>query len=328
MFAQPEKTLELYDLEVTEFAKGRGCYQCQTSEGPKLLVPFLGQSQRAQKLYDLLNYIKTCDIGMEVEQIVRTREGEILVEDEEKNRYILKDWIKGNEHAIFDAHEDWNKNECARVVRIMARLHKCLEEYAYEGEGFDYVHLYEKKCRQLIKVKNYARSKNSKNDFERLFLDYYSQFYEQAKRALNLVQEITFQRKTFGIIHGDMNQHNVLINGKNASIVRFESFKEGLYIFDLVNYLRKIMEKTRYDAQIACFLIQEYEKERPLSREEHKAIYVQFLFPEKYYKLTNHYDSSHKAWVSARDIEKLKELVSLEADRRIFLTNLFSFICE
>lgn len=146
LFAQPEKTLELYDLEVLEVTRGRGCYQCITSLGPKVLVPFSGQKQKAEGLYELLKYMQECEIGMEVEQVMKTREEELLVEDEEKNRYILKDWIRGTEHAIFDSGMHWNEKESLEAVRVLARVHKCLEEYIRRAEDFSYEEAYAKKA--------------------------------------------------------------------------------------------------------------------------------------------------------------------------------------
>ena len=328
LFAQPEKTLELYDLEVLEVTRGRGCYQCFTSLGTKVLVPFSGQKQKAEGLYELLKYMQECEIGMEVEQVMKTREEELLVEDEEKNRYILKDWIRGTEHAIFDSGMHWNEKESLEAVRVLARVHKCLEEYTRRAEDFSYEEAYAKKSRQLIKVKNFAKTRNTKNEFERIYLEQFAHFYEQATQAMEMVKNNPQTGCEKGICHGDFTHHNILCNENGLSIVRFEGFKEGWFVSDLVNYIRKILEKSRYDFQIARKLITAYGQERQLTEAERRMIYIQFLFPEKFFKLANHYDNSHKAWISARDIQKLKELVSKEPERTIFLTNLFSFVGE
>jgi hypothetical protein len=55
-------------------------------------------------------------------------------------------------------------------------------------------------------------------------------------------------------------------------------------------------------------------------------LYVLLLFPEKFWKLANHYLSSHKAWVSGRDIEKLDRIMEQEGRRQEFLENLFQNI--
>ena len=63
-----------------------------------------------------------------------------------------------------------------------------------------------------------------------------------------------------------------------------------------------------------------------LCREEKQLLHVLLLFPEKFWKVSNHYSNSHKAWVSGRDIEKLNRLIAAEPAREHFLENLFSFL--
>jgi hypothetical protein len=50
------------------------------------------------------------------------------------------------------------------------------------------------------------------------------------------------------------------------------------------------------------------------------------LFPEKFWKIANHYYNTHKAWISGRDIEKLDKVIAQEENRIKFLENLFSFV--
>ena len=46
-------------------------------------------------------------------------------------------------------------------------------------------------------------------------------------------------------------------------------------------------------------------------------------FPEKFWKISNHYYNSNKAWVSGRDIEKLEKVIEQEAKRLTFLEKAF-----
>ena len=66
--------------------------------------------------------------------------------------------------------------------------------------------------------------------------------------------------------------------------------------------------------------------QRKLCKEEKQLLHVLLLFPEKFWKVSNHYSNSHKAWVSGRDIEKLNRLIAAEPAREHFLENLFSFL--
>ena len=60
-------------------------------------------------------------------------------------------------------------------------------------------------------------------------------------------------------------------------------------------------------------LIDIYARERTISREERQMLSVILLFPEKFWKISNHYINSHKAWVSERDIEKIRQMIEFRA---------------
>jgi hypothetical protein len=87
-----------------------------------------------------------------------------------------------------------------------------------------------------------------------------------------------------------------------------------------------MMEKNNWNRELGMRLIASYDRIRPIGEEEYRRLYVLLLFPEKFWKLANHYLSSHKAWVSGRDIEKLDRIMEQEGRREEFLQNLFQNI--
>jgi hypothetical protein len=87
-----------------------------------------------------------------------------------------------------------------------------------------------------------------------------------------------------------------------------------------------MMEKNNWNRELGMRLIGAYDRIRPIGEEEYRRLYVLLLFPEKFWKLANHYLNSHKAWVSGRDIEKLDRIMEQEVRREEFLQNLFKNI--
>lgn len=328
MFAQPENTLELYDLTVQGVTKGRGYLSCQTDKGVKVLQPFAGQEARAKKLANLLEYLREQDPSLLVEEILPTREGKLLVTDEEERRHLLKTPILGTEHTLFESSGRWKEEECVEAVKLLARIHMDLKNYPWDGTSATIDEVWEKQIRLLIKVRNYIRNKRSRNEFERIYQEFSPHYIEQAREAAEGARLLRGSRESVGICHGDVNNHNFVVTEEGMALVNFESSKVGWWASDLVNYIRKLMEKCGYNFAMARELIEAYDSVRVLSQDEKMLIYIQFLFPEKYYKVTSRYDNSKKVWTSQRDMEKLLELVEGENARGIFLTNLFSFISE
>ena len=55
---------------------------------------------------------------------------------------------------------------------------------------------------------------------------------------------------------------------------------------------------------------------RTLSEEERRVLYAMLTFPEKFWKIINQYYNAGKAWVPAKNIDKLKVVISQNIQRR------------
>jgi Ser/Thr protein kinase RdoA (MazF antagonist) len=171
-----------------------------------------------------------------------------------------------------------------------------------------------------------VQSRKIRNEFERSFWEQYTHYIAQAKEAVGMLQERKDQGGTRGFCHGDCNQHNMLRTAQGVRLVNYENLFYGEQMVDLANYLRKILEKNSWSTDMGKHILEAYEKQRKLCKEEKQLLHVLLLFPEKFWKVSNHYSNSHKAWVSGRDIEKLNRLIAAEPAREHFLENLFSFL--
>jgi CotS family spore coat protein len=323
LYIQPETILEQYDLSADQIGRGRGTYICTIGEEAKLLVPFKGSAERAEFLCQVLLYLKAS--GFRVEQILRTREGSACAKDEAGERYLLKDMAVGPECNLK------SKAEVREALEQLAGLHSILESCPVEipdfmkNDGKAILQLYGKHCRELLKVRNYVKSRKKKNTFEVRFQEQYPHFMECAQKSLQLLGEET-PRMEYRLCHGDFNQHNIVNTKSGWQIVNFESLHYDLSVFDLANFMRKTLEKNNWNRELGMEMIEAYTKEQPLSEARLRQLYLLLLFPEKFWKIANHYYNSHKAWISGRDIEKLDKVIAQEENRICFLENLFSFI--
>ena len=324
MYSQPETILEQYELTVNGITKGRGIYICDTSLGMKALTAFRGSAERAWLLDKVLTYLQ--EQKLVVEQLCRTKEGEILAKDDAEGKYLLKDLFLGNECNPKSAED----MVCA--VQALAKLHRCLRFCPAAIPDFTDSDknslrlLYEKHYHELIKVKNFVKSRKKKNEFEMKFQKNYPHFMGQAERSLAMLTacEEGWQRRC--LCHGDFNQHNVICTQGRWQIINFENINANLPMADFCNFLRKMMEKNNWDFVLGQRLLDAYDRIDPLGLNEYRQLYVLLLFPEKFWKLSNHYFNSHKAWLSERDIEKLDRMMEQEQARELFLENLFSII--
>ncbi len=270
--------------------------------------------------------------GVPADSIIRTKDDKVLAADIDGTTYYARDYIEGREC------ETKNREDVLASMGALARFHNCMN--GYEGEIPEGMRVspdmlvleYEKHNRELKKVRNYVRGKKSKNEFEMIFWRSHAAFLEKAQKVteklhkqMEEVQGMAWSQME-GICHGDFNQHNVLFVKDNVWITNFEASVYDVQMRDLANFLRKIMEKYNWNLELAVDMIHAYEKERTLARQEWEQLYIRLSYPEKFWKIANHYYNSNKAWISGRNIEKLNKVIEQEEQREHFLNMLFSFV--
>lgn len=327
MYNLSNQLLEQYPFEVSDIQKGRGAYICTTAEGKIILREFKGSPAKAKALDEILNTLSASAIR--ADEIIHTTEGEVLAKETDETVYYARRYIEGREC------ETRNRDDILKAVQELAKLHNVLHKTdivctAVPKKAF--LEEVQKHNRELKKVRNYIHGKHKKNEFEMIFMRHYEAFLKQALEVegalftwLDKAGEEEL-RKMYGICHGDYNQHNVIFSGKELVFTNFEQACFDMQVVDLAHFLRKLMEKHNFNVGLASDMIRSYEKNRRLTSGEWKQLYFKMAYPEKFWKVANHYFNANKAWVSGRDIEKLNKVIEQEEIRQEFLRILFYFV--
>lgn len=72
-------------------------------------------------------------------------------------------------------------------------------------------------------------------------------------------------------------------------------------------------------------MLDTYDAIRPLTREEEGYLKLRLIYPEKFWKLADSYYRSNKAWISVKNVEKLKTAIRQIEEKRQFLETVFAF---
>lgn len=314
------KVLEQYDLEIISTRRGRGSYICETSQGLKLLCDFQGSEKKMAFQNRILQKIKeagyeTVDLAME------NREGKLVSVDRDENRYVLKDWYYGRECSAT------GERDILEAVENLARLHRCMcfpqEEKEYCGIPLQKE--LEARTRELKKVRSFIRGQEPKQPFEQMFLKCFPVFFEQAsavkEMAGALCSEAALQEQiSLGTLcHGDYNYHHVLFLERGMATTNFGRCRFDFQVHDLYQFMRKILEKQNWDPGLGEKMLNTYERQRSLSEAEQKILYLRMAYPEKFWKLANHYYGSRKAWIPGRYLQKLEALNRQQEQKKSFL---------
>ena len=324
MYNQTEAILSQYELEIRQMTKGRGVLICETDNGTKLLCPFKGSQEKGEWIKKYLDTL--VESSYPVETVLRNRKGEAVTEDEVTGeRFWVKDAVRGTE--LNTAHFG-NMIEAAGVL---AKYHNVSAQVKLESDYIsaqDVVEASARHARELVKVKNYIRTKKKKLEFEQIYMRYFESMHKTAEKSCEILHREAEKESAYMICHGDCNQHNIVWVDGMWRLIHFENVMYNWAMWDLATYVRKMMEKNGWDEELGIAIVQEYHKIRPISQGDYQKLCGLLLFPEKFWKVANHYMSSNKAWIPEKDIEKLKKVIEQEMNRLKFVENLFSIKLE
>ena len=296
--------LEQYEIEVRRTWKGRGAILCESDRGLLIMKEYSGPAEKVGFQELLLNHIRESGV-VRAETILRTREDELIVRDQDRSAYIVKTYCEGREC------DHRNMQECCLAVHTLARLHGVCDLSGNEIlEGQPVFHIeneYEKHNRELKKVRKFLREKSQKTDFE----IYLMRHYEENPSAFSVV------------CHGDYQYHNIIQTENGNVLVNFEKCIRDYPVRDLYLFMRKLLEKNNWSQTLGDMLLAEYNKIRSLGEQDYRQLYYRFAYPEKFWKIVNFYYNSGKAWIPGRNMEKIEKLYAQEREKQFFLKSVF-----
>jgi CotS family spore coat protein len=315
------KVMEQYELEIISTRRGRGSYIFETPQGLRILCDYAGSENKALFQNRVMEKIREGGYA-KVDLLLPNKEGSLISKDRDENRYVLKEWYVGREC------DTSNENEILAAVGNLARLHRLMhlseaEEFRKSFTAQPLQQEIRARNAELRKIRSFVRKKNAKQEFERLFLECFDRYYEQASQAEEALAQLgcdpEAEYRPEGICHGDYNHHHVLMSGYDIATTNFECCRFDEQVNDLYRFMRKILEKNDWNQRLGMRMLEQYAQVRPIPLRERQILYIRMLYPEKFRKLANHYYGSNKAWISGRFLEKLNNLNRQEKAKNNFV---------
>lgn len=328
-----EEVLGKYGFRVRQVTRVRGALCLDTDKGIRILKPG-DTSKRKVGFEDKITKFLMENEYENVDYIVPNEEGMLITSNSHGENYIVKQWFSGNECRVKE------KEDVMIAAGNLAKLHKrmVLPKEQAESEEEDAVmfvedgltQILEKHNREMKRVGTYIRSKKQKNGFELCILKSLDEFYKRAEEGLDLLKkselpELEDKAKEDGYLrHGSYTYHNILLLDKGVATVNFGKASYGLQLLDFYYFMRKVMEKNNWRVPLGDKLIREYTRFNSLDKDALKLLGILLYYPEKYWKIINHYYNNKKSWVAQKDMEKLEIVCEQEWQKILFLQQLFS----
>ncbi len=310
---------EAYDMQIESIGRGRGAIILRTDKGIRQIASLSGTDERLQQEKDFKD--KMYDKGFcYIDRVIPNVDDEIVTCDRYGNPYVCREYFEGRECSFS------NIRDLEKAVLNLALLHKAGRELYIEEGSRPLLKMpgnLDRKVRELRRIRNFIRDRNKKNDFEILYIKSFDYFFEQAEKCLELYcLHFKCDERWIGYCHGSYNYHSVMFCDGYIATTNFDRFHVGYQLMDLYQFLRKTMEKNKYDIEVARDILSAYNQMMHLSREDYEFIYLMYSFPEKFWKISNRYMNTRKSYISPVLVEKLQKVIEDDQEKLKILSEI------
>jgi CotS family spore coat protein len=230
--------------------------------------------------------------------------------------YTLSEWIEGRECDFR------NKEDLILASKELAKLHIASRGYEppenskLKTDLGRWPHLMEKRIKSLDKMRDMARKKGTKNQFDLNYVKTYEFYKTLGKRAMKILNEsqymnlcrITEEEKSF--CHHDYTYHNIIIDKENSlSIIDFDYCKREIKVYDISNFIIKVLKRVDWNLEYAKVIIDAYNSINPLTEEEYRVLFAFLVFPQRFWRLSNRYYYNEVNWPQNTFNKKIEELI-------------------
>lgn len=319
-----ELALEQYDFLVKNRRRARGAVLLETSEGLRLMREHTIITPHFEFENEIKEHLRRK--GMErLDWVVPNRSGEKVTVCETGEQYVVYQWYGGEDC-------DYKSSRGLREIAAnLGRLHQCLKGYSLVpvSVGETLLEQYIRHNREMKRVYTYMKSKKRKSDFEHYAMGCYSKFAAQAARAKEKLEQSAYfrnyGRETRNVCHGEYNYHNLIQTEHGLATTNFEHATMGIQLMDLVYFMRKTMEKNKWNWEKGRAIWEGYCENVTLEGGEDEFVATTLSYPIKYWKLLNQYMNGKKTWISDKSLEKMKDVQEQEERKADFLERLSVF---
>jgi CotS family spore coat protein len=302
-----------FDIHIESMKPKKGVYLLKTNKGNRCLKRINYGVQKLYFVYGAKEHLINNGFKNIDQYDLNTEEEPYAVVNEDI--YTLSQWIEGRE-CDFHSDEDLIvATENLARMNIASKGYEPPENSKLKTDLGRWPHLMEKRVSSLDKMKSMCRKRHRKTDFDFEYMKSMEFYKKIGIRSMDILNssnymelcQLTEEEKSF--CHHDYTYHNLIIgNDNNLNVIDFDYCKRELRVYDLSNYLIKVLKRRDWDIKYCNLIIDTYNKINPLKEEEYRVLFAFLLFPQRYWRLANRYYYNEISWGTAALHKKLKSL--------------------
>lgn len=304
-----------FDIKIEKLKPSKGIYHLRTNKGERCLKKINYGTQKLLFVYGAKEHlINNGFTNVDRYYLNTDKEPYALVNED---LYTLSQWIEGRE---CDFH---NLDEVKLAAENLAKLHEASKGYdppensKLKTDIGRWPTLMDKRIKALSKMRDMARKRNIKQNFDLSYIKTVDFYRDLAIKAFNILRKSSYldicekseSEKVF--CHHDYTYHNIIIdNENNLYVLDFDYCKREIRAFDISNFMIKVLKKVDWNMDYAKAIIDSYNSVSPIEEREYKVILAFLLFPQRYWRLANRYYYNEVTWAPNTFTKKIQNIIN------------------
>lgn len=278
--------LQISGIEVIQGGGIKTIWKVDTCKGPVCL-------KRIRKSIPIVKFTTAAQAylsnkGALVASIIPTKDGKLYFVHEGYG-LVLYSWIEGT-----DLDMEENKEHLDAGLKGLAQFHKDTVGFVPPADCDTYDRMgvwpdhFEKMLNEMKQWKTVAENQNS--DFHQAYLNIADEMIYQAEQSIQMLKSSCYSEwvqeiGAYGYLaHQDYGKGNALQTNIGVYVLDLDNLAYDLPLRDVRKLIFKRMAKLGYwDLDEVQRLISCYESILPLTEDQKKIIYIDLLFPHKFY---------------------------------------------
>lgn len=316
-----------FEIKIECFKPNKGVYFLKTNKGNKCLKRINYGIQKLLFVYAAKEHLIKNNFNTVDKYCLNIEGNPYAIVNEDV--YTLSEWIEGRECDF------QNKNEIVDASRNLAFMHIASKGYEppenskLKTDLGRWPHLMEKRIKSFDKMKEMSRKAYNKKIFDFNYIKFMDFNKTIGKRAVSILAKSNYMdlcsiaEDERSFCHHDYTYNNIIIDGNNNyNIIDFDYCKREIRIYDISNFMIKVLKRVNWDIEYCKLIINAYNEVNPLSEGEYRVLFAFLLFPQRFWRLSNRYYYNEVNWSENTFNNKLEELIA-EKDKYMNFIELF-----
>ncbi|WP_125153318.1 CotS family spore coat protein [Clostridium rectalis] len=304
-----------FDVKIESLKPNRGVYLLKTNEGARCLKKINYGIQKLLFVYGAKEHLIANGFPR-VDRYYMNVEGNpyALVNED---IYTLSEWLNGREADFRNTEDLIIAAKNLACMHIASKGYEPPENSKLKTDLGRWPHLMEKRVRSFDKMRDMARKRSNKNNFEMNYIktvDFYKSLGRRAMKVLNEsdymeICKLTEEEKSF--CHHDYTYHNIIIDdNSDVNVIDFDYCKREVRVYDVSSFMIKVLKRVDWNIEYANLIIDSYNSVYPIKENEYKVLFAFLLFPQRFWRLSNRYYYNEVNWPQNTFNNKMEELIA------------------